>query len=193
MKERCVTAGGIDNDMTSKYGNDAIDLNKPYEENEIRLKGIIGFGIGLFLLIVITFGLMWALLYKLEQFQDEAEAGQVNPMALKDKERLPPEPRLQLAPGFGVDSQTGRVNMELSEPQAEYRELHKQWTKLWHEGQKDPKTGTVTVMPINLAVLKLLEEAPKARSGPEAEKELTNSRSYYTDASSGRMAGETRR
>ena len=179
--------------MTSKYGNDAIDLNKPYEENEIRLKGIIGFGVGLFLLIVITFGLMWALLMKLEQFQDESEAGQGNPMTLKDKDRLPPEPRLQLAPGFGVDSQTGRVNMELMEPQAEYRELHKQWNELWKHGQKDTKTGTVIVMPIDEAKAKLLEQNLKAKSGHEAEELLKNSRGYITDASAGRVAGESRK
>ena len=43
--------------MSSKKHNDtAADLNKPYEENEIQLKGIFGFAIGLFLLVVIAFG-----------------------------------------------------------------------------------------------------------------------------------------
>jgi hypothetical protein len=178
---------------SSKHKNDAMNLDKLYEENEIRLRGIVGFAIGLFLLIVITFGLMWALLTKLEQFQTEAEKDQQNPMAMSDRERLPPEPRLQLAPGFGVDSETGRVNMELVEPQAEYRELHKQWMQLWEHGQKDPRTGTVTIMPIDEAKERLLEQNVKAKSGPEAVEFLKNSRSYITDASAGRLAGETRK
>ena len=47
-----------------------------------------------------------------------------NPLAMSDREQLPPEPRLQMAPGFGVDTEKGRVNLELSYPQSEYRTLH---------------------------------------------------------------------
>lgn len=94
-----------------KHIDTAAELSKPYEENEIRLRGIVGFGIGLFFLIVITFGLMWALLKVLKDYSAE-NADPKNPLAMTDRERLPPEPRLQLAPGFGVDSDAGRVNME---------------------------------------------------------------------------------
>ena len=48
--------------MSKKHVNTPADFDKGYEENEIGLKGIVYFGIGLFLLIVITFGLMWAFL-----------------------------------------------------------------------------------------------------------------------------------
>ena len=178
---------------SKKHSNDVTELSKAYEENEIRLKGIVGFGIGLFLLIVITFGLMWALLYKLQQFHDEEQKLSPNPMAMSDKERLPPEPRLQLAPGFGVDSEKGRVNMELGAPADEYRELHRQWVDLWEHGEKDPRTGTVSVMPIDEAKEKLLEENPKAKADPQAEEHWKESRSYVSDASSGRLAGEQRR
>ena len=169
--------------MSSKKHNDtAADLNKPYEENEIQLKGILGFAVGLFLLIVITFGLMWAFLNVLSDYARE-NAGPVNPMILSEKERLPPEPRLQAAPGFGVESKKGWVNLELSVPQAEYRELQKQWTHLWEFGQKDEKTGTVTVMPIDKAKEKVLSQNLKAKSGPDAEKVLAASRLYISDSS----------
>ena len=115
---------------SKKHENTAGELNKPYEDNEIRLKGIFGFAIGLVLLIVITFGLMWALLNVLKDYSKE-NAGPVNPMAMSEKEHLPPEPRLQLAPGFGVESEKGRVNMELQAPSAEYRELRRQWDQRW--------------------------------------------------------------
>ena len=108
-------------------------LDRPYEENEIRLKGILGFAIGLVLLIVITFGLM---LLFVNVLKDDARksADPPNPLAMSDKERLPPEPRLQLAPGFGVDSDKGRVNLELLAPQSEYRELRVQWEQMWKHG-----------------------------------------------------------
>jgi hypothetical protein len=178
---------------SKKHTNDVTELSKAYEENEIRLKGIVGFGIGLFFLIVITFGLMAALLHKLSQFHEDEQKATANPMGMSDKERLPPEPRLQLAPGFGVDSEQGRVNLELGAPADEYRELHAQWVDLWEHGQKDAKSGTVTVMPIDEAKDKLVESKPKAKADPQAEEYWKESRSYVSDASSGRVAGERRR
>lgn len=179
--------------MSSKKHTDSVnDLNKPYEENTIQLKGILGFAIGLILLIVVTFGLMWAFLNVLRDYSVENQ-GPKNPMVETAKERLPPEPRLQLAPGFGVDSEKGRVNMELGAPQAEYRELHAQWMDLWEHGRKDEKSGTVSVMPIDQAKEKLIEQNVKARSGPDADKVFAASRMSITDASAGRVAAQLRR
>lgn len=167
-------------------------MSKLYEENEIRLKGIIGFGIGLFFLIVVTFGLMWALLNVLKDYSKE-NADAKNPMAMSDKERLPPEPRLQLAPGFGVESENGKINMELGAPQAEWRELEKQWAEIWKHGHKDSKTGVVTVMPIADAKARLLEQHVKAKSGADAEGLLRSSKLSVSDSSAGRVASEIRR
>lgn len=175
-----------------KHRDTVVDLNIPYEQNEIQLKGIFGFGIGLFLLIVITFGLMWALLNVMKDCWVES-ADPRNPMAMSDKEKLPPEPRLQSAPGFGVESPTGRVNMELAAPQAEYIELKKQWDDMLEHGQKDKTTGVATMMPIKEAKERFLSQSVKAKSGPEAEKLLKESRVYFSEASGGRMASETRR
>lgn len=176
---------------SKKYTDTPADLNKAYEQNDIQLKGILGFGIGLFLLIVITFGLMSALLSVLKDYSKEGVVQ--NPLAMNDKERLPPEPRLQLAPGFGVDSETGRVNMELGAPQAEYWELSRQWKELWEKGHKDAKTGTVTIMPIKEAKERFLSQNAKARSGPDADKAFKESRMFVSDSSSGRLASEVRR
>ena len=46
-------------------------------------------------------------------------------MAMSEQERLPPEPRLQVARVSASTVENGRVNLELREPQAEYRELQK--------------------------------------------------------------------
>jgi hypothetical protein len=177
---------------STKHEKSFVDFEQPYEQNIIGLKGIFYFGIGLFLLIVITFALMAALL---NVFEDDAKATKQsdNPMAMSETERLPPEPRLQTAPGFGVEGPNGKVNLELMAPQAEYWELHKQWTEMWEHGQKDPHTGVVTSMSINEAKEKFLSQQVKARTGPEAEQAASNSKLYYTDSSSGRRATDKRR
>jgi len=177
---------------SAKHDNGAIDPNKPYEENEIRLKGILGFGVGLVLLIVITFALMWAFVGVLKDNAKE-NAGDINPMEMSERERLPPEPRLQLAPGFGVESEHGRVNMELQAPSAEYKEVRKQWEEIWKHGRKDEKTGMMTMMPVEMAKQKFLTQNVKAKTGPEAEEVGKNAGSFISDSSAGRLASEKRR
>jgi len=178
---------------STKHEKSFVDYDKPYEQNLIGLRGIIYFGVGLFLLIIVTFGLMWALLNVMSDQADAEDKKNVKPMALNEQERLPPEPRLQAAPGFGVDSQNGRVNLELRAPQSEYRELHKQWEDMWENGQKDPKTNTVITLPIEAAKEKLLEEAPKTRTGADNEKALDEARTYMSYSSSGRTRTDRRR
>lgn len=176
----------------SKHDNAAIDTDLGYEQNNIQLKGIIYFAVGLFILIVITFGLMAVLYSVLEQ--NAAETHKVtNPMILKDKDRLPPEPRVQAAPGFGVQGPNGWINLELTAPQSEYWELRKQYKDLWKNGVKDASTGTVIVLPIEEAKEKFLAQQVKAASGADAEKIGIESRKGYSDSSSGRVANETRR
>jgi len=177
---------------STKHEKSFVDFEKPYEQNIIGMRGIVYFGVGLLVLIVITFALMWALMEVMRDYADE-NAAPSHPLALSDRERLPPEPRLQTAPGFGVDSQDGRVNMELIEPQAEYRELRKQWDVLIRDGRKDPQTGTVVTMPMAVAKQRLLEQNVKARSGAEAEKLLMDSKHVVSDSSAGRLASEIRR
>lgn len=176
----------------TKHEKSFVDFEQPYEQNLIGLKGILYFGIGLFLLIVITFGLMWVFLVKMEE-EFKADKSSTNPMAMSENERLPPEPRLQQAPGFGIESARGKINLELLPPQAEYLEYKKQAEDIWEHGQKDPKTGTVIALPIEEAKNKLVEQKRKARSGEGADKTYKDSRMFMSDASSGRRATETRR
>lgn len=176
----------------AKHEKSFVDFDKPYEQNVIGLKGIFYFGTGLFVLIVITFALMWAFKGVLEEDAKETKKT-TNPMIMSDKERLPPEPRLQVAPGFGVESDRGKVNLELRASQSEYRELRKQWEEIWKNGRKDEKTGTIVSMSIDQAKEKFLQQGVKAKSGAEAEKAMTDSRMVISDSSAGRMATLKRR
>jgi hypothetical protein len=177
---------------STKHEKSFVDFEMPYEQNIIGLKGIVYFGVGLLLLIIVTFGLMWALLNVMED-DAEVEKKTDNPMAMSERERLPPEPRLQVAPGFGVESPDGRINLELREPQSEYNDLHKQWKEEWKNGIRDEKTGAVTAMPIEEAKQVFLQQNAKANNSPEAQKLAEESQLYITDSSSGRVSSSRRR
>jgi len=177
---------------STRHEKSFVTFEKGYEQNVLGLRGIVYFGIGLFILIVITFFLMWALL-KVFRDRAEEERAPASPMARNDRERLPPEPRLQLAPGFGIDTKDGRVNLELRPPNAEYQEFRKTWFDIWKNGEKDKSTGAVAILPIDEAKQRLLSQAPKATSDPNAQQFYDNSRLYFSDASSGRVASLKRR
>jgi hypothetical protein len=179
---------------STKHEKTFVDYDKTYEQNIIGLRGIVYFGVGLLLLIVVTFALMFFLLNVMEDQALETEKqGRQNPMMLQGNDLLPPEPRLQTAPGFGVESNNGRVNLELKAPQSEWWELKRKWSADLENGQKDQKTGTVITMPIEEAKAKLLEQNPKARPVEQGQKALDEARSIISYSSAGRVANEKRR
>jgi hypothetical protein len=171
----------------AKHEKSFVDFDKPYEQNIIGLRGIIIFGVGLFLLIVVTFALMWVLELQMENLAVERDIKDGrNPMALSSKDSLPPEPRIQGAPGFGVNGPNGWINLELREPQAEYRELMKIWEDELKNGQKHTQTGTVITLPINEAKKKFLEQNSAAKTDENAEKLYEESKTIVSGSSSGR-------
>lgn len=182
---------------STKHEKTFVDYDKTYEQNIIGLRGIIYFGIGLLLLIVVTFVLMFFLINVMED-QSAKEKDVMNPMRREAIEKdadafLPPEPRLQSAPGFGVDGVGGEVNLELRAPQSEWWELQKKWKAELENGQKDQKTGTVISLPIEEGKKKLLEQNVKARPAEQGDKALNEARSIISESSAGRRANEKRR
>ncbi len=178
----------------SNHENTNIDTDQTYESNTIGFAGIAYFSVGMFLLIVITFGLMWVFQFNVleeQALEADRQSERENPLLLSAEEKLPPEPRLQSAPGFGVDDKSGRVPLELREPQAEYRELMKQWKKAWKDGEKDTKTKTVISLPIKDAKEKLLKDKSiKTRSEAEGKKALDSADFAVSASSAGRIASE---
>ncbi len=173
----------------TKHEKSFVNFDSPYERNTIGMGGIVFFGIGVFLLLVVSFALMWALQNVMED-NAKVTKDDTSPMMMRDNERLPPEPRLQAAPGFGVESEKGRVNLELKAPQSEYREMRKQWEAAWANGQKDEKTGTVVTMSIADAKAKFLQQSGGTDQTSDV---LDKNRMFISDASSGRLASEKRR
>ena len=113
-------------------------------------------------------------------------------MRLSEKERLPPEPRLQTAPGFGVKATNGdRIDLSLKAPQEEYRVVRKQWETILKEGPKD-QNGKVVGLSIDDAMKKVLEGNGLPSRSPEGNSPGASDFSHYaartpTTASSGRM------
>lgn len=181
----------------SKHNKVEIDLDKPYEEDVISFSGIIYFVVGLFLLIVVTFGLMWIFQYQVLEPDAEAQAAKVksdNPLMMSEKENLPSEPRLQSAPGFGIDTKKGRISLELREPQAEWNELKKLDKDILENGEKSEDGKTIVALPIKDAKERLLKSGDlKSVAGPQGEKALNEARYFISGASAGRKASEKRR
>src|SRR6185436_2668427 len=78
------------------------NIDVTHEVSDVYIGGIAKFVLGLFVLIVVSFVLMWAM-FRMLQSQPVAGEKPRSPMARTDQERLPPEPRLQSAPGFGEE------------------------------------------------------------------------------------------
>jgi hypothetical protein len=93
----------------------------------------------------------WFLLFNHFKGQAAKEV-QPGPMALSQQERLPPEPRLQEAPGFGVTLEDGTwVNLQTTKPQLEFEDA--QWAmgkKL--NGEIKDASGNSKTIPIKDAI-----------------------------------------
>ncbi len=158
-----------------------------HEASDVNVGSIAKFVIGLFVLTVVTFVLM-KLLFKVLENRAASLDPQPRPMALSEQERLPPEPRLQAAPGFGVDEGQGkRINLQLREPEAEYEELRKIWDGML-AGQPDPRTGQAG-MPIDEAIKRVAEDGSLRSRAPSANQEQLDLKGMDIPSfqSSGRM------
>ena len=142
-----------------------------HEASDVSVSGVLKFVLGLTALGVVVFVLMWGMfrIFSAQEAEKEPPAG---PMAMKPNERLPPEPRLQAARGFGVKLENGEwVKLENKEPEAEYRVLREQWERRLNcQGGEEAKHGEETkgsaatnCLPIELAIDKLLEKGLPAR------------------------------
>src|SRR2546423_4103864 len=149
------------------------NIDVTHEVSDVYVGGIAKFVVGLFILMVASFILMWALFRMLESKTVEEPRSK---MALAEKDRLPPEPRLQSAPGFAEQlDKTAQAQKEKKaalspqitgntpapkDPMWEIRILRDQWNEVLKNGPTD-QNGQHYGMPIEQAkeqVLKQLEQ-----------------------------------
>ncbi len=159
-----------------------------HEPSDVSVRGVLTFVVVLTLAtIVISAGLWFLFKYFNNEKAKERAPG---PLALRNmskEERLPPEPRLQAAPGFQVQLESGqKVPLELREPQAEYRELRKQWEEVLRSGLKD-QSGNSVGLPIDQAMEKIVSgEGLPTRTKQAPGKLEDYAISMPSDMSSGR-------
>ena len=167
------------------------NIDVTHEASDVSVGGILKFVVGLTIFGIIVHILMWGMFRFFNAQEKEPEPG---PMAMTKKERLPPEPRLQAAPGFEVKLANGeKVILEKREPEAEYRVLREQWQRQLNCDYGDEKPGVIierpACLPIDAAIEKLFEggglpvRPQTTDSGNSAEISLP------TAASSGRVTG----
>lgn len=157
-----------------------------HETSDINVRAVLMFVVVLTVATAAISAGMW-LMFRYFNAQEAKEPGR-GPMAWKDKDkRLPPEPRLQSAPGFEITLEDGQKrNLEKAIPQAEYRVLRQQWQENLKTGLKD-QSGRVVGVPIEQAMDQIVSGAglPTRVKGPGGK--LTDyAISMPTASSSGR-------
>jgi hypothetical protein len=142
-----------------------------HETSDVSVRGVLTFVVVLTIsTIAIAVGMRMLFAYfSTQEAKAEEKPG---PMALTKE--LPPEPRLQSAPGFQVTLENGQtVNLERAAPQEEYRVLRRQW-------EEDLNTG------IKAAMDKVVSQGLPTRTKGPAGKLEDYAISMPTAASSGR-------
>ena len=143
-----------------------------HEVSDVHISAIAKFVVGLFVLMVASFFLMWVMF---RAFESKIKETPASPMALTDKERLPPEPRLQGAPGFAEDlgKTAPALGKEESSPAArsetvpkdalwEIKILRDHWKDVLDHGPVD-QSGKRYGMPIEKAKEEILKQGLPVR------------------------------
>ena len=159
-----------------------------HETSDINVNGVLTFVVAL---TILTIAVYIGMVLLFNQFQGQAQKEpSPGPMAwTRAEDRLPPEPRLQSAPGFGATLSDGsKLNLEKREPQAEYRALLADWNKNL-EGQSKDASGNAVSIPISEAIKKVIaSQSLQSRGGDSPQNVEDNAITSPTAASSGRVS-----
>ncbi len=147
------------------------NVDVAHEASDVQVGGIAKFVVALSILTIAVFILMWVMF---RSFESKVKEPPRSPLALTSKERLPPEPRLQGAPGFAEQlEKTEKVGTEEAntpnaggqlpkDPLWEINELRKQWNDVLQNGPVD-KDGKRYGMPIEKAKEEILKKGLPVR------------------------------
>lgn len=153
------------------------NVDVTHETSDVQVPGIVKFLVGLSVLTIATFLLVWALFISFEKDSTEPPA---SPMAEKD--RLPPEPRLQGAPGFAEDlekttatkkEESGNaITAGAAQPKDALYEiniLRRHWNDVLANGPVD-QSGKRYGMPIEKAKEEILQQGLAVREQTSVKK-----------------------
>jgi hypothetical protein len=160
-----------------------------HEASDVSVSGVAKFVVGLTVLGVVVFVLMWGM-FRFLYAQETEKEPPPGPMAMRPEERLPPDPKLQAAPGFGVKLENGEwVPLDKREPEAEYRVLREQWERQLNcnFGDHPGQVRNPACLPIETAMEKLFEGKGLPVRAPDQGAGNPTDIALPTAASSGRM------
>jgi hypothetical protein len=145
------------------------NVDVTHEVSDVHIAAIAKFAVGLFILMVASFFLMWVLF---GAFESKIKDPPTSPMALTQNERLPPEPRLQGAPGFAEQlGKTARTESGPTrggealpkDPLWEIKILREHWKDVLENGPLD-QNGKRYGMPIEKAKEEILKQGLPVRN-----------------------------
>lgn len=161
------------------------NIDVTHEMSDVQVGSIAKFALALLVLTVATHLGLWGMFRALEHSEEKHEQAQHrSPLAMTGEERLPPEPRLQSAPGFAenlekatpektqteVRSQTAGEQLPTPKgPLWEINALREQWNDELEHGPID-QNGQRYGMPIDRAkeeALRQLTEKQQAVSSKQ--------------------------
>jgi hypothetical protein len=149
------------------------NVDVTHEISDVHVPGIVKFLVALSVLTIATFILVWGLF---RSFESKSAETPLSPMALTEKDRLPPEPRLQGAPGFAADIEktTATKNEEsasaitagAAQPKDALYEIYilrRHWNDVLANGPVD-QSGQHYGMPIEKAKEEILKQGLPVRA-----------------------------
>ena len=149
------------------------NVDVTHEKSDVQVGSIAKFVVGLLVLTVATHIALWGMFLVLKSSEEKRETRR-SPMALSDRERLPPEPRLQGAPAFGESLERNRHEQQAEEkretadpnkpkdPLWEINALRQQWNDVLEHGPVD-QNGKRYGMPIEQAKEEVLKQGLAVR------------------------------
>ncbi|HWW74999.1 MAG TPA: hypothetical protein VNZ44_06380, partial [Pyrinomonadaceae bacterium] len=145
-----------------------------HEESDVAVRPLLWFVGGLtFFTIIVCVAML--LLFSYFLAREKSQELEASPLARQGEERLPPEPRLQLAQGWQVttddgqrhDLSYGAKSEHVPQPWSEYTIVSDEWHReLADYGWADEKAGTVRV-PIEQAMRVYLQRRQSRMRPPE--------------------------
>jgi hypothetical protein len=151
------------------------NVDVTHETSDVDTSGIAKFVVGLSVMTIAVFVLMSVLF---GSFDSRLKEPAPPPMALSDEERLPPEPRLQGAPGFAEElektakpnesesatthANVGRGRVKPKDPLWEIKQLNAKWNDVLEHGPVD-QNGKRYGMPIEQAKEEILRQGLPVR------------------------------
>jgi hypothetical protein len=143
-----------------------------HEESDVAVRPLLWFVGGLTLFTLVTCLAMY-LMFQYFLGRERAQELDPSPLARQGTERLPPEPRLQLAPGWAVDADGRRHELSygtqsnyVPQPRSEYELVSRQWQReLNNYGWADEKAGVARIN-IDRAIDLYLERRAKQQPAP---------------------------